>query len=74
MTVQQLLKKKSSFYKIGETPVVILPLEDYEKIKEELEMLSSKKLAKQITKAREEIRQGKTYSLEEAKKKLKLNR
>ncbi|MEK9183551.1 MAG: hypothetical protein AAB890_00570 [Patescibacteria group bacterium] len=41
--------------------VVILPLEEYERIKEDLEMLQSKKLAKEIEKARKE---KKTISLE----------
>lgn len=34
--------------------VVILPLEEYERIKEDLEMLQSKNLAKEIEKARKE--------------------
>jgi PHD/YefM family antitoxin component YafN of YafNO toxin-antitoxin module len=41
--------------------IAILPLEEYEKIKEDLEMLQSKKLAKDIEKARKE---KKTISLE----------
>jgi len=36
--------------------VVILPLEEYERIKEDLEMLQSKRLAKEIEKARKEKR------------------
>lgn len=42
--------------------IAILPLEEYEKIKEDLEMLQSKRLAKDITKARKE---KKTVSLKE---------
>ena len=41
--------------------IAILPLEEYEKMKEDLEMLCSKKLAKDIEKARKEKR---TISLE----------
>ncbi|MBU2263211.1 hypothetical protein KJ750_00930, partial [Patescibacteria group bacterium] len=39
--------------------LVILPLEKYEKIKEDLEMIQSKKLLKDIAKARQEIKKGK---------------
>ncbi len=40
--------------KIGKEPVVILPLDEYERIKEDLEMLQSKSLKKRIVKARGE--------------------
>ena len=36
--------------------IVVLPLEKYEKLKEELEMVQSNKLAKDIEKARKEKR------------------
>jgi PHD/YefM family antitoxin component YafN of YafNO toxin-antitoxin module len=59
--------------------VVILPLAEYErmkeileKLKEDLEMLKSKKLAKEIERAREETKKGKLLSLEEVEKKLKI--
>jgi len=52
--------------------VVILPLEEYERLKEELEMLQSKKLAKEIEKARKEAKRGEIISLEEAERRLKL--
>ena len=52
--------------------VVILPLEEYEKLKEDLEMLSSKKLAKKIEKAREEVKKGKLIALEEVERRLNL--
>lgn len=58
--------------KIGKFPVVILPLEDFEMMKEKLEMYQSKKLPKEITKARKEVGKGKVLSLEEVKRKLKL--
>jgi PHD/YefM family antitoxin component YafN of YafNO toxin-antitoxin module len=52
--------------------VVILPLADYERMKEDLEMLRSKKLAKEIKKARKEAKKGKVISLEEVEKRLNL--
>jgi PHD/YefM family antitoxin component YafN of YafNO toxin-antitoxin module len=59
--------------------VVVLPLAEYErmkeileKLKEDLEMLKSKKLAEEIKKAREEAKKGKLLSLEEVEKKLKI--
>jgi len=52
--------------------VAILPLEEYEKIKEDLEMLQSKKLAKEIEKARKEVKEGKVISLKELERKLNL--
>ncbi len=52
--------------------VAILPLEEYEKIREDLEMLRSKKLAKEIKKARKEAKEGKVITLKEVGKKLNL--
>lgn len=52
--------------------VAILPLEEYEKIREDLEMLRSKKLAKEIKKARKEAKEGKVITLKEIGKKLNL--
>lgn len=52
--------------------IAILPLEEYERIKEDLEMLQSKKLAKEIEKARKEAKEGKVVTLEELEKKLSL--
>lgn len=46
--------KNHKIEKIGKLPVVILPLADYERLKEDLEMLQSKELAKDIEKARKE--------------------
>ena len=59
--------------RLGELPVVILPLEEYEKMKEDLEMLQSKTLAGKIKKAREEVIRGKIYSVNEVKKILNLS-
>ena len=58
--------------KIGKLPVVVLPLDYFEKIKEDLEMYQSKKLRKEIVKARMEVKKGKFLTFEEAKKKLRL--
>lgn len=58
--------------KIGKLPVVVLPLDYFEKIKEDLEMYQSKALRKEIVKARTEIKKGKFLTFEEAKKKLAL--
>jgi len=65
-------RKETVLGKIGKLPVVILPLEDYERMAEDLEMLSSKTLPRKIEKARQEVRKGKIMSLAEVKKKLKL--
>lgn len=52
--------------------VVVLPLPEYEKLKEDLEILQSKKLLSEIAKARKEAKQGGLLSLREVKKKLGL--
>ena len=58
-----LLKKKG---------IVVLPLEEYEKMKEDFEMLQSKKLPKEIEKSRKEAKEGKVITLDELEKKLNL--
>ena len=72
--ISQKIKSKAAIDKIGKIPVVILPLEDYENMKEELEILSSKKLSNEITKARNEVQKGEVYSIEEIKRKLLLDK
>lgn len=72
--ISQKIKSNATIDKIGKTPVVILPLEDYENMKEELEILSSKKLSNEITKARQEVQKGEVYSIEEIKRKLLLDK
>lgn len=52
--------------------LVILPLGEYEKIKEDLEMMRSRMLAKMIQKARREAKKGEIVSLSEMEKKLNL--
>ena len=58
--------------KIGKEPVVILSLEDFEKMREDLEMHESKILPAKISKARKEADEGKILTFDEVKKKLKL--
>ena len=66
-------RKKVSEAKIGKLPVVILPLEEYERMAEDLEMLQSRTLPRKIRKAREEVRKGRVMTLAEVKKKLNLS-
>ena len=58
--------------KIGKLPVVVLPLDYFENIKEDLEMYQSKTFKKEIVKARVEVKKGEFLTFEEVKKKLKL--
>lgn len=58
--------------KVGNLPAIVLPLEYYEKMKEDLEMFRSKKIQKDIKKSRTEIKRGNTISFSEVKKKLRL--
>ncbi len=60
--------------KIGKLPVVILPLELFERLQEDLEMLKSKKLAKDIAKARADFARGRGISLEEVRRSLGLSK
>lgn len=66
-------RKDPRHTRIGKLPVVILPLEDYERMAEDLEMLSSKTLPRRIEKAREEVRKGLVMTLAEVKRKLRLS-
>lgn len=65
-------RRKAKRVRIGKLPVVILPLEEYERMAEDLEMLSSQSLPRRIEKAREEIRTGQVMTLAEVKRKLRL--
>ena len=58
--------------KIGKVPVVVLPLEEYEKMKEDLEMLLSKTLPRSIKKARKDFKENKVFNLSEVKRLLNL--
>ena len=48
--------------------VVVLPLEEFEDFKEDLEALTSKNLAKEIAEARKEVERGEVYTIEEVEK------
>ena len=65
-------RRKTNQGKIGKLPVVILPLEDYERMVEDLEMFRSRALPREIRQAREEVKQGRVLTLAEVKQKLKL--
>lgn len=56
----------------GEPKVVMMSVEEFEGWQETLEILSDRKLTKNIKEALADLKKGKTYSLEEVKKKLKL--
>lgn len=56
----------------GEPKVVMMSVEEFEGWQETLEILSDRKLTKNIKQALTDLKRGKVYSLEEVKKKLKL--
>ena len=64
------VKEKISIPKkyITENGVVVLPLEVYEKLQEDVEMLYGEKLADEIEKSRNEIKEGKTLTITELRK------
>ena len=64
-----IFKIPKSFVKKKEG-IVILPLEKYEEMKEIVEIFTSKKLAKDIKKAREEIKKGKVVPLKSVEREL----
>ncbi|MDP3998116.1 MAG: hypothetical protein Q8P89_00675 [bacterium] len=63
---------RTQVQQLGKLPVVVLPLEEYEKMREDLEMLRSASLAKRIKKARKEVDHGSVYTVEKVKKLLDL--
>ena len=64
--------EKVRHQKLGKVPVVVLPLEDYERLLEDLEMLRSKSFAASIKRAREDVKRGRVYSLAEVRRRLKI--
>lgn len=52
--------------------LVILPLSEYERLKEDLEMSHSQKLIKEIQRARKEVKNGALIELDELERKLDL--
>ena len=57
---------------IGKMPAVVIPLSEYEDMRENLDMFYSETLVRDVEKSRKEIRNKETISLGEVKKKLKL--
>lgn len=74
MTAQQLLEQMSKVkeFKVGKTPVVVLPLDDYDAMREHVEMYESQIYRKEIAKAREEVKKGRVVPYEDLKRKLGL--
>ncbi len=60
--------------RMGREPVVLIPLKDYELMIEEMEMLRSKRLVRDIEESREQIEKGMTISLAEVKRKLNISK
>lgn len=61
--------------KIGKEPVVVVPVEQWKKIEDALEDLTmylSKKLQRNIRRARSEVRKGQVLTFKEVQKKLGL--
>ena len=52
--------------------VVVLPIEEYERMREDLQLAQSKKLPKDIARSRKEARAGKFVTLEEVQARLSL--
>lgn len=65
-------KENHILKKVGKLPAVIIPLSEYEDMRENLDMFYSGDLMRDIEKSRKEIKNKKTISLKEVKKKLKL--
>ena len=59
--------------RMGQKPVVLIPLKDYELMIEEMEMLRSKRLVRDIKESRGQIEKGMTVSLAEVRHKLNLS-
>ena len=51
--------------------IVVLKLSDFEKLKEDLEMLQSKKLAQEIAEGRRQVKKGEVVPIEKVAKMLK---
>ena len=57
----------------GKARAVVMPIEDVEAWEETLEVLSDKKLMKDLKQSRKDIKAGRVYSLDDILKELKLN-
>lgn len=51
--------------------VVILPTEEYDRLREDLEMLHSEELADEIAESRKQIQEGKSYSMKKVEQLIK---
>ena len=60
--------------RMGRQPVVLIRLKDYELMIEEMEMLHSKRLGREIKESREQIEKGMTVSLAQVNRKLNLSK
>ncbi len=57
----------------GKPQAVLMPVEDLESWEETLDILSNKKLMKDLRQAEKDRKAGRMYSIEEVEKKLKLH-
>lgn len=75
MTTAQFVKKLQQVKPnlVGQSPVVVLPLGEFERMQEELEMLHSKQLPKDIAESRREIARGKTVAFDAVKRRIRTN-
>jgi PHD/YefM family antitoxin component YafN of YafNO toxin-antitoxin module len=64
--------KQINISKKDTLPAVVIPLSQYERMREDLDMFRSKSLLKEIKKSRNEIKKGETILWTDLKKKLKL--
>ncbi|MBI2334671.1 type II toxin-antitoxin system Phd/YefM family antitoxin [Candidatus Daviesbacteria bacterium] len=65
--------KRVGITKRGETKVMLIGAEDYESWQETNEILSDRKLMRDIKEAEEDIKKGRFVTFEQLKKELKLN-
>jgi len=56
----------------GKPVLAVMPWELYDSLMETLEILSDEKLLKRLRKSLQEARKGRTYSMEQVRKKLRL--
>ena len=53
----------------SDKPMVLIPVEEYDSLRETIEILSDKKLMRAIEKGRKEFEEGKTVKLSELRRK-----
>lgn len=64
--------KTTATIQIGDKPMVLLPLDQYEQMQEDLEMLRATELPQKVSEAREQFRHGQVLSPEELKETLRI--